>query len=66
MTVFKFKYFVRHDACCKKTDPVPLIQDLSGICVEWDKLIGVLDLYWGASGIAWLRRLHPLKEYKKK
>lgn len=50
----------------KKTDPVPLIQDLSGICVEWDKLIGVLDLYWGASGIAWLRRLHPLKEYKKK
>lgn len=44
------------------TDPVPLIQNLCGISVEWNKLVGVVDLYWGADTFAWLRGLHPLRE----
>ena len=43
------------------TDPVPLIQNFSGIGVEWDKLVRVLDLDWGANFVAWLCWLHPLK-----
>lgn len=46
--------------CCVKrvkmfsTDPIPLIQNLCGISVEWDKLVRVLDLNWGADAVAWL------------
>ncbi len=36
------------------TDPVPLIQNLCGISVERDKLVGVLNLYWCADVVAWL------------
>lgn len=47
------------------TNPVPLILDLCWISVEWNKLVGVLNLYWCAGTVSWLRRLHPLKERKK-
>lgn len=36
------------------TDPVPLILNLCGISVEWDKLVGVLNLYWCTDAVAWL------------
>lgn len=36
------------------TDPVPLIQNLCGISVEWDKLVWVLNLYWGTNAVALL------------
>lgn len=40
---------------------VPLLQNISGVCVKGNKLVGVLDLYGGASAIAGLFRFHPLK-----
>lgn len=47
------------------TDPVSLILDFCWIGVEWNKLVGVLDLYWCADTVAWLGRFHPLKETNK-
>lgn len=44
------------------TDPVSLILDFCWISVEWNKLVGVLNLYWCADIVAWLWRFHPLKE----
>lgn len=55
-----FEYFNMQRRCCVKkcddisTDPVPLILNLCGISVKWDKLVGVLNLYWCADAVAWL------------
>lgn len=44
--------------------PVSLIQNLCGISVEGNKLVWVLDLYWGAGAVAWLWWFHPLRKEK--
>ena len=58
-------FFGLCDGCCEieayktvmycATHPVPLVQNVCGVGVERNKLVEILNLYWGAPVSAWLR-----------